>query len=104
MTLRLIPDPKEAERGCYRVAAEIDGKLLDVTISEVALFELGCREGDDVGVFVAQHQATIEDVIRAVRAKRPGPPVRVWADDVRRCESTFGGGLGGAPAAWKSRT
>ena len=101
MTMRLIPDPKEEERGCHRLLAEIDGKRVDATISEVALFELGCREVDDVGAFVAAHEATIEELIRAVLAKRPGPPVRVWADDVRRREAAVSGAMGGPPAAWK---
>jgi hypothetical protein len=101
MTMRIIPDPSEEERGCYRLFTEIDGERLDAAISEVALLELGCREGDDLAAFVAQHQETLEDLVRAARAKRPGPPVRVWADDVRRREAAAAGGLGGAPAAWK---
>ena len=37
MAMRLIPDPTEEERGCYRLAAVVDGSRLDATISEVAL-------------------------------------------------------------------
>src|SRR5262245_19881871 len=95
MAMRMIADAKEEERGCYRLFAEVDGKRLGVTISEVALFELGCREGDDVGAFVAEHEASIEGLVRSVRGKRPGPPIRVWADDVRRQEAAVVGGLGG---------
>jgi hypothetical protein len=92
MTTRLIPDPREEVRGCCRLLAEIDGERLDAAISEVAPFEFGCREGDDVAAFVTQHQATVEDLISAARAKRPGPPVRVWTEDVRlRVPATDGG-------------
>lgn len=99
MTMRLFPDPKDEVRGGYLLIAEIDGKRVDATISGVALFELGCGEGDDVAAFVAEHEATLEEIIRDVRAKRPRSPVRVWADDVRRRETAVAGG-GGAPAVW----
>jgi hypothetical protein len=74
---------------------------IEATISEVALLELGCREGDDLATFFAEHEAMIEDLVLAAGAKWPGPPVRVWANDVRRREATTADGLGGPPVAWK---